>query len=123
MSLLHFDRNIAGAKTIWILQFNYRKPAEKSDWYVNPQIDFIIPAPTGGNNWMRALSKKDKEALKRLNSIQELCNGMKKECEKEVAKSDVSKSEEKDVAKKINNLEEMIKRFNELIKRLQNPSE
>lgn len=118
MGLLHFDRKIAGATTIWVIQF---KPEKKAA--VKPPVDFIIPSPEGGDHWMVANLQEDLKTLDSLREIQKMCGDFKKSCAERVGEVKDYVDPTSQLSKGIDALDELIRQFNEIMRRFKNPSD
>lgn len=104
---------------VWIIKFNPKKQGE---------ADLYIPAPPSfGGNWMKVRNDQEPgaEGLEWLAQIQEICEKIKDECEEQNPR-DAAEAQEyldriKDVNHKLEDLDELFKKFNDFLKRLSNP--
>lgn len=107
------------SKFLWIIKFNPQKQEE---------ADLYIPAPPSfGGGWMKTHSNDElnDEALHYLSHIQEICEKIKDDC-KDQRPENVAEAEEylkkvKDVNHKLDDLEDLFKKFNDFLKRLNTP--
>ena len=110
---------MTGSKFLWIIKFN----PEKQD-----EADLYIPSPPSmGAQWMKTRTPDDAEdeAIDYLSHIQEICEKIKDECQTQ-SPEDVAEAEEylkkvKNVNNKLSDLEDLFKKFNDFLKRLNNP--
>lgn len=108
------------SRFLWIIKFNPQKQEE---------ADLYIPAPPSfGDEWMKTGSQDDlnDEAMRYLGHIQEICEKIKGECNtqnpEDVAEAEEYLKKAKKVKNKLGDLEELFKKFNAFLKRLNNPS-
>lgn len=106
-----------GPKILWIMMF---KRTEATSPY---EVEFYIPAPIGDKQWMKVNQEMESEALNFLEKIQTLCEKLKEECSTPSEEGDNENylNKAKDVTHKLENLEELIKRFNDIMHRLNKP--
>jgi hypothetical protein len=124
MTSLHFDRDIAGVKTFWILQFKPETNEEKGDkreetpYY---SVDFLIPSPFGSDEWLVLNTSANKQTLASLQQFQKLCEETKARCKKEMQGiSSTPGDKMKKATKELENLTNIVRYFNKLMKRIKN---
>lgn len=125
MNELHFKHNIAGATTLWLIQFKQglpeieqrektSPPLEKPPLTVKPKIEFIIPSPFAKDTWIVASDHSTEKAIDSLHHFQELCEELKTRCIEQMQLLD--EDPEKRSSSEMKNLDEIIRQFGEIMK-------
>ena len=118
MKTLPFCPLTPGIRTLWVIQF-------KGDVHLHlkPSFDFFIPSPFNRNDWVKADQKSNRQALDILQQINRTCSDIKQQCQN----ISVLKTFE-DYLRKVqgvfthmDDLDILMKDFNDLIKRLSPP--
>lgn len=106
---------VPGIRTLWIIQMH-----EAED---RPYMDFYVPSPFNPREWMNTEVETNQQALDLLNKINQACSQIKHECKDNDAmqtfKDYLQKAQ--GVFSHLEDLEGLMKNFDELIKRLSRP--
>ena len=118
-----YDDHVAGAKTKWIIEF-LEDPSTHSSQ--KPQVHFLIPYPPNTpqnqkNMWLdtNELKNFENKFNKFLGVINDLCNSLDKACKKNIQEGDYSQ----DIKERAESLSDLVERFNEFFKKLNDEPE
>jgi len=123
MQMQHFDRRIAGAKTLWILSFPPIDPTIPLD-LGKPKIEFLIPSPFVDDEWMpvKNLGLND-QMLTSLEHFQIICDQTRKFSDKNLPNQGLGTDQAQQAAKEIKTLNDLVRYFNDMLKRFRPPQE
>lgn len=115
MGSLSFKPVVPGIRTLWVIQLY-----ESED---KPSFDFYIPSPFNPREWMNTAAETNQQALDLLNKINRACSQIKHECKDnetvQTFKDYLQKAQ--GVFSHLEDLEGLMKNFDELMKRLSRP--
>jgi hypothetical protein len=104
---------------LWVIKFNPEKQEE---------ADLYIPAPPSfGGGWMKTRTEDefDRQMLKYLGHIQDICENIKDQCAEEtpenIAEAEDYLKKVKEVNHKLGDLDALFQKFNDFLKKLNKP--
>lgn len=116
MDSLSFKPVLPGIRTLWVIQF-FGEAEEK------PPFEFFVPSPFNPREWMNTATETNRQALDLLNKINQACSQIKHECKDndtiQTFKEYLQKAQ--GVFSHLEDLEGLMKNFDELMKRLSRP--
>lgn len=106
---------VPGIRTLWVIKLHENKD--------KPDFDFYIPSPFNPREWMNTAAETNQQALDLLNKINQACSQIKHKCKDDDAvqtfKDQLQKAQ--GVFSHLENLEGLMKNFEDLMKRLSRP--